>query len=103
MPVVCESNLTNVLKMLKTQGVWIAGADRAGTHCLYDLDLTMPLAVVIGGEEKGIRPLVKKQCDFLVSIPQSGVIGSLNASAAAAVILYEAFRQRRSAGLCPAG
>lgn len=102
LPVVCESNLTTVLKILKTQGVWVAGADRGGSHCLYDLDLTLPLAVVIGGEEKGIRPLVKKQCDFLVSIPQSGAVGSLNASAAAAVILYEVFRQRRAAGLFPA-
>ncbi|MBI5061993.1 MAG: 23S rRNA (guanosine(2251)-2'-O)-methyltransferase RlmB, partial [Desulfatitalea sp.] len=53
-------------------------------------------ALVVGGEEKGLRPLVKKQCDFTVAIPQTGRIGSLNASAAAAVIVYEAFRQRRS-------
>lgn len=99
-PVVCDSNIASVLKILKRAGVWIAGADRAGSDCLYDLDLTLPLAIVLGGEEKGMRPLVKKQCDFLVSIPQSGAISSLNASAAAAVILYEVFRQRRAAGLC---
>lgn len=98
LPVVGDRNLASALKTLKALGVWVAGADRSGPDCLYDLDLTLPLAVVIGGEEKGIRPLVKKQCDFLVSIPQSGLIGSLNASAAAAVILYEVLRQRRAAG-----
>lgn len=103
MPVVCESNLTNVIKVLKQHGIWIAGADRSGHDMLYDLDLTLPLAVVIGGEEKGLRPLVRKQCDMVVSIPQNGTIGSLNASAAAAIILYEIFRQRLTAGLRLAG
>lgn len=89
------TNLADALKRLKSQGIWIAGADQKASTEIYDSDLTGPLIVVIGGEEKGMRPLVKKQCDFLMAVPQKGPIGSLNASAAAAVIIYEAFRQRR--------
>ncbi len=90
------TNLVAAAKLLKKQGLWIAGADQDGAQCVFDADLRGPLALVIGGEEKGLRPLVKKQCDFTLAIPQSGTISSLNASAAAAVIIYEAFRQRRS-------
>lgn len=89
------TNLANALKRLKSEGLWIAAADHQASNSLFSADLTGPLALVIGGEEKGIRSLVKKQCDFSISIPQTGRVGSLNASAAAAVILYEAFRQRR--------
>jgi 23S rRNA (guanosine2251-2'-O)-methyltransferase len=89
------TNLVEALKRLKSYGLWVAGADRYGPEIVFQADLTGPLAIVIGGEEKGIRPLVKKHCDFMVSVPQIGPIGSLNASAAAAVVLYEAFRQRR--------
>ncbi len=89
------TNLANALKRLKAEGLWIAAADHQSTHSLFDADLSGPLALVIGGEEKGIRSLVKKQCDFAVSIPQTGPVGSLNASAASAVIMYEAYRQRR--------
>ena len=96
MPVACASNLVDVLKRLKSEGVWIAGADQAGAQMVFDADLSGPLAIVVGAEEKGIRPLVKKMCDYLVAVPQAGAIGSLNASAAAAVVLYEAFRQRRT-------
>ena len=74
--------------------MWVAGADRDGEHSIFEADLAGPLAIVIGGEEKGLRPLVRKHCDFIVSIPQTGPVGSLNASAAAAVIVYESFRQR---------
>ena len=92
--VAAVTNLVSALTDLKSKGVWIAGADRNGDTDIYTADLTGPLAVVIGGEEKGLRPLVKKHCDFTLSIPQSGPIGSLNASVAAAVILYETYRQR---------
>ena len=91
------ANLVGTIKVLKKAGLWIAGADRGGHHDLFVVDLKGPLALVIGGEEKGLRPLVKKQCDLMVAIPQTGPIGSLNASVAAAVIMYEIFRQRRSA------
>jgi 23S rRNA (guanosine2251-2'-O)-methyltransferase len=88
------TNLVNALKSLKDNGLWIAGADQKGQDTVFDADLSGPLAIVVGGEEKGIRPLVKKQCDYLVAIPQKGPIGSLNASAAASVVMYESFRQR---------
>ena len=88
------TNLVATIGELKAKGLWIAGADRWGAQSIYETDLKGPLAIVIGGEEKGLRPLVKKNCDFCISIPQVGPVGSLNASAAAAVIIYEAFRQR---------
>jgi 23S rRNA (guanosine2251-2'-O)-methyltransferase len=89
------TNLTEALKRLKEMGLWIAGADHRGQKTVFESDLTGALAIVIGGEEKGIRPLVKKHCDFIVAVPQAGPIGSLNASAAAAVVMYEAYRQRQ--------
>jgi 23S rRNA (guanosine2251-2'-O)-methyltransferase len=88
------TNLTKALNELKAKGLWIAGTDRYGTQELFATDLSVPLAVVIGGEEKGLRPLVKKQCDYTLAVPQSDTIGSLNASVCAGVIMYEAFRQR---------
>ena len=95
MKVASITNMAATLQALKKEGIWIAGADRQGEVSLFEADLGGALALVIGGEEKGLRPLVKKQCDFIVAIPQIGPIGSLNASAAAAVLLYEAFRQRQ--------
>ena len=95
------TNLVAALKQLKAAGIWIAGTDRQGRNSVYQTDLTGPLAVLVGGEEKGIRPLVKKNCDFMVSIPQLGPLGSLNASAAAAVVMYEAFRQRLAGAIRP--
>ncbi|MGD9008666.1 MAG: 23S rRNA (guanosine(2251)-2'-O)-methyltransferase RlmB [Desulfobacteraceae bacterium] len=94
--IACVANLSNSIKQLKANGLWVAGADRQGQADLFGADLTGPLALVIGSEEKGLRPLVKKHCDFIVSVPQVGPIGSLNASVAAAVIMYEAFRQRET-------
>ncbi len=90
-----ETNLVNTMKELKKKGLWIAGLDRAGEKPLFDTDLTGPMAIVVGGEEKGSRPLVRRHCDFLISIPQQGLVDSLNASVAGAVVMYEAFRQRR--------
>ena len=92
------ANLVNSIRNLKEKGVWIAGTDRAAAKSIYTCDLTGPLAVVIGGEEKGLRPLVRTHCDFLMTIPQQGPLNSLNAAAAGAVVLYEAFRQRLAAG-----
>ena len=90
-------NLAKALKQLKESGLWVAGLDRDADDSVFAADLTGPLAIVIGGEQKGIRPLVKKQCDFLLTIPQQGPLGSLNASVAGAVTMYEAFRQRLTA------
>ena len=88
------TNMVDTIKILKQQGAWVVGLDREAEKTVYASDLSGSLAIVIGGEEKGIRPLVKKNCDFMVSIPQTGQVNSLNASVAAAVAMYEAFRQR---------
>jgi 23S rRNA (guanosine2251-2'-O)-methyltransferase len=90
------TNMVNIIKELKREGLWIVGTDAGAPVSIFDSDLGGPLALVIGGEEKGIRPLVKKNCDFLFSIPQVGRLNSLNASAAAAVALYEIFRRKRA-------
>lgn len=96
LPVARVANLTALLKELKDDGLWIFGADAAGDRPLYEADLKGPAAIVIGSEGSGMSRLVAEQCDFKVSIPLRGQINSLNASAAAAVLLYEAVRQRLS-------
>lgn len=89
-----ESNLVNALEVLKEQGVWIVGSVPAGGQLPWALDLSGPLCLVLGGEGEGLRPLVAKTCDFLVTLPMKGQIASLNVSAAAAVLCYEVLRQR---------
>ena len=96
LPVVKVKNLGNAIRRLKGWGIWIIGASAEAPTSLYDGDLTVPLAIVIGGEGRGIRPLVKRECDMLLSIPMRGKVNSLNASVAASVILYEMTRQRSS-------
>ena len=93
-PVVRVPNLTALLKELKEEGVWIFGTAADGNTTLYDADLKGPAAIVIGSEGSGMGRLVAEQCDFKVSIPMKGKLNSLNASAAAAILLYEAVRQR---------
>lgn len=93
-PVARVPNLPALLKQLKDEGVWIFGAALDGTTSLYQADLKGPAAIVIGSEGMGMGRLVTENCDFTVSIPMFGKINSLNASAAAAVLLYEAVRQR---------
>lgn len=88
------TNTASILRSFKEIGVWISGLDADGNTSLFDADLTGDIALVIGGEHKGIRPLVKKQCDFLLSIPNAGNINSLNASVAGGIAMYEALRQR---------
>ena len=95
LPVARVPNLPSALKALKKQGIWIFGAAAGGSASLYEADLRLPAAIVIGSEGDGMGRLVQESCDFLVSIPMRGRISSLNASAAAAVLLYEALRQRR--------
>ena len=87
-------NIPSLLKDLKKQGVWVFGTAANGTTGLYDADLKGAAAIVIGSEGDGMTRLVREKCDFLVSIPMKGKISSLNASAAAAILLYEAVRQR---------
>ena len=88
------TNMINTIKALKKRGVWILGLDASAKTSIYSADLTDAVGIVVGGEDQGIRPLVKKQCDSLIAIPQAGDFNSLNASAAGAVLLYEAYRQR---------
>ena len=95
MPVARVSNLSAAIKELKKQGVWIFGTAADVSESLYDTDLRGACALVIGSEGRGMSRLVSEQCDRQVSIPMSGKTSSLNASAAAAVFLYEAVRQRR--------
>jgi len=93
-PVARVSNLAQAIDRLKESGLWIAGCDMDGDD--YDsTDLTGPLAIVIGNEGQGISRLVREKCDFIVSIPMEGKIASLNASNAAAVLMYEIHRQRK--------
>lgn len=88
------TNLAEALSRLKDAGAWIFGAVKdEQAQSIYDTDFNVPACLVVGNEGKGIRPLVKKQCDFLVSIPMAGEIDSLNSSVAAAVILFEMVRQ----------
>ena len=93
-PVARVPNLPALLKELKEEGVWVFGTAADGTTPLYQADLKGPAAIVIGSEGTGMGRLVAENCDFTVSIPMFGKINSLNASAAAAVLLYEAVRQR---------
>ncbi len=88
------TNTVSILRALKKNGVWISGLDAAGQTSLFDSDLKGDIALVIGGEHKGIRPGVKKECDFLLSIPNKGNINSLNASVAGGIAMYEAVKQR---------
>ena len=87
-------NIPSLLKDLKKQGVWVFGTAVNGTTGLYDADLKGAAAIVIGSEGEGMTRLAAENCDFLVSIPMKGDLNSLNASASAAILLYEAVRQR---------
>lgn len=86
-------NIARALEQLKREGLWIIGADMDG-ETVYRSDLRRPLALVIGGEGKGLSHLVKQRCDMLVSLPMQGRISSLNAGVAGGALLFEAVRQR---------
>ncbi len=94
MPIVQIGNVAQTLKELKKEGFWIVGAHMEAEETLYKVDLTAPLVLVIGNEGKGMNRLTKELCDFLVKIPMEGHLNSLNASVAAAVLMYEVMRQR---------
>ncbi len=94
-PVVKVVNIVNTLEDLKKAGVWITGAEAGGDMVYWDADFVRPTAIVLGGEGKGVRRLVREHCDYLVSLPLMGRINSLNVSVAAGALLYEALRQRR--------
>jgi 23S rRNA (guanosine2251-2'-O)-methyltransferase len=90
------TNLSRAIDQLKEVGIWAVGLD-AGADQTYDkADLDRPLALVVGGEGKGLRQLVRQHCDLVVSLPMPGAIESLNAAVAGSIVLYEALRQRGS-------
>ena len=95
LPVARVVNLAQSLDYLKDKGFWIFGADAHDGRSVQDVDFNCSVALVLGGEEKGIRPLIKKKCDFLINIPMAGNFDSLNVSVAAGIVLYEILRQRR--------
>ena len=88
------ANIPQAVVTLKKNGVWVTGIDMNGEADYRALDFTLPTAIVIGGESQGLSELVRKRCDWVASIPMRGKIMSLNASVAAAVVMYEALRQR---------
>jgi 23S rRNA (guanosine2251-2'-O)-methyltransferase len=96
LPVVRVTNLVQTIEALKKLGFWMVGLDHDASQIYTDIDLPETLAIIIGSEGKGISTLVRKHCDFLVSIPMLGKTQSLNASVAAGIIFYEAVRQRNS-------
>lgn len=98
-PVVTVTNLTRALRALQEQGVWIVGAAGEAADSLYDVDFTPSTAIVLGGEEKGLRRLTREVCDRLAQIPMAeGSVESLNVSVATGIFLFEARRQRNTAG-----
>ncbi len=94
MPVARVPNLSQAIEVLKKRGVWVVGIEASGNMKFDDVDFKLPTAIIIGSEGNGISELVRKKCDILAAIPMRGKISSLNASVAAAIVLYEAFRQR---------
>lgn len=93
-PVARVTNLDQTIRQLKDAGLWVVGADMAGAEIHWEAKLTGPLLLVIGGEGKGLGRLIKERCDMLVRLPMAGRVGSLNASVAAALLIYEVVRQR---------
>ena len=97
LPLVQVTNLARTLDLLKDQGFWIAGAAGDASDSLYDSKLQGPLALVMGSEGKGLKRLVREKCDFLLKIPISDQMESLNVSVATGIMLFEALRQRMGA------
>jgi 23S rRNA (guanosine2251-2'-O)-methyltransferase len=93
-PVVRVTNMSRTIDELKEKGVWIAGTDAKGKSDYRQFDGTLPLGLVIGSEGKGMGRLIRDKCDFLVQLPMAGHVTSLNASVAAALLMYEVYRKR---------
>ncbi len=95
LPIFQVSNLARVLKLLQVHGIWLVGAAGDSETTIYEVDLTGPIALILGGEGKGLRRLTREHCDTLATIPMAAAVESLNVSVAAGVCLFEAVRQRR--------
>lgn len=96
--IVRAGNLVRALSALRDAGLWVVGLDADGDTSLFAADLTVPLILVVGGEQKGLRRLTRQRCDILASLPLVGAVDSLNASVAGSVAMYEVLRQRGFAG-----
>ena len=96
LPIAKVTNIARTVEELKERNVWVVGLDERGKQTYDELDYKMDCAIVLGAEGKGVHELVRKKCDFLVSIPMLGKVSSLNVSVAAGVVLYEIVRQRRT-------
>ena len=96
LPIVQVTNLVQLIKVLKEKEFWVAGADGDSDKSLYEYDARGRLALVMGSEGRGMRPLVREHCDQLLNIPMTGVIGSFNVSVAGAIFMSEFNRQRRA-------
>jgi len=94
LPVARVTNLARAMDELRKRGVWLVGCEGGAREPWHAFDYTLPVAIVLGSEGRGLRPLVRTKCDKVLSIPMSGRVDSLNISAAAAVFLFEAVRQR---------
>ncbi len=94
-PVVRVNNLSQTVSQLKDRGVWIAGTDALGSQDYRTMDATLPLAIIIGSEGKGMSRILKESCDFLYHLPMVGQVTSLNASVAASLLMYEVLRKRQ--------
>lgn len=97
LPIAKVTNIARTVDELKEKNVWIVGLDERGSQEYDSIDYRMDCGIVLGAEGKGVHDLVKKKCDFLVSIPMLGKMSSLNVSVAAGVMLYEIVRQRKNA------
>ncbi|MGZ4161060.1 MAG: 23S rRNA (guanosine(2251)-2'-O)-methyltransferase RlmB [Neobacillus sp.] len=93
-PVVRVTNMARTIDELKERGVWIVGTDASGKDDYRQFDSTIPLGLVIGSEGKGMGRLIRDKCDFLIHLPMAGKVTSLNASVAAAILMYEVYRKR---------
>jgi 23S rRNA (guanosine2251-2'-O)-methyltransferase len=95
LPIARVSNIADAIRVMKKAGIWIAGAEASAEGVdAWQADLNRDLALVIGGEGSGLAQLVRRECDYLVKLPMRGQVASLNASVAAAILVYESLRQR---------
>jgi 23S rRNA (guanosine2251-2'-O)-methyltransferase len=97
------SNLSRAVQALKEAGCWIAGLDAGAPECIYDRLYPEKLAIILGSEGRGLRPLIRRECDFLASIPMLGQVASLNVAVAGGIFLYELVRQRSRGLSSPSG
>ena len=96
LPVAKVTNLVQTMEELKEAGYWLVGLDERGEKNYTEVDYTSPVGIILGGEGKGLHDLTRKRCDFIVSLPTTGPVKSLNVSVAAGVVLFEALRQRHA-------